>query len=167
MQLEAELGVTLFRRSNHHIILTEDGILLKRRAQEMVHLEEKTKQDFRQKTEDLSGQLDIGCGQFLGFGYVADLLIAHPGVTYQLYSGDYNNVVDSIERGNFDLGLIFAPVDIRKYNCLTLPVEEQWGVLVQDTSPLAEKGCVTPEDIIPYPILSPSTSDLTYQRLYA
>ena len=74
MQLEAELGVTLFRRSNHHIILTEDGILLKRRAQEMVHLEEKTKQDFRQKTEDLSGQLDIGCGQFLGFGYVADLL---------------------------------------------------------------------------------------------
>lgn len=171
MQLETELGVKLFRRSNHHIILTEDGLLLKRRAQEMVYLADKTKQDFTQKTEDLSGQLDIGCGQFRSFDYVAELLIAfkrqYPGVTYQLYSGDYNDVIDSIERGIFDLGLVFAPVDVRKYACLTLPMEERWGVLVPNHTPLAQKDCVTPADIIPYPILIPSTSALTYQRLYA
>ena len=83
MQLEEELGVKLFVRSNHNIILTEAGMLLKRRAQELVALADKTKRDFRHKAEELAGEIAIGSGELMGFSQFAELLGRfageHPG----------------------------------------------------------------------------------------
>ena len=110
MGLEQELGVKLFVRSNHNIILTEDGMILKRRAQEILSLADKTKRDFLQKDEALSGTISIGSGEFLSTRYLTDCIAAyrkkHPLVRYELYSGNAGNIRDYIERGLLDLGLM-------------------------------------------------------------
>ena len=91
-QLEEELGVELFTRSNHNIILTEDGMILKRRAQEMLALAEKTKQDLIHRDEELSGKITIGSGEFKSTRVLSQIIVAfsekYPLVQYEIYSGN-------------------------------------------------------------------------------
>ena len=159
-QLEEELGVELFVRSNHNIILTEDGMILKRRAQEMLALAEKTKRDFVHREENLEGVISIGSGEFLSTRLLTDCIAAfrekHPRVRYEFYSGNAENIRDNMERGLLDVGLMSEPVDIRKYEFLSMPVREEWGVLVRSDSPLAEKTQVEPKDLIGVPLISTS-----------
>ena len=135
-QLEKELGVELFVRGKHNINLTEDGMILKRRAQEMLSLAEKTKRDFLHKDEALEGVLSIGSGEFLSTRYLTDCIAAyrkkHPLVRYELYSGNAGNIRDYIERGLLDLGLMSEPIDIRKYEFVSMPIKEQWGAWVRN-----------------------------------
>lgn len=98
--LEQELGVKLFVRSNHNIILTEDGMILKRRAQEILTLADRTKRDFLQKDEALLGTVTIGSGEFRSTEYLAKIIAAfrekYPGVKYEIYSGNAGNIRDYI-----------------------------------------------------------------------
>lgn len=156
MQLEQELGVQLFHRSRYHIVLTDDGILLRRRAQELVDLAEKTLGEFRQK-EQLRGEISIGSGDLEGMALLAKLLASfqqlHPEVTYQIYSGNADHTKERIEGGTLDLGLLLEPVDISKYDFIRMPVKEQWGVLVHQDSPLAQKESVSPADLAQVPLI--------------
>lgn len=156
--LEAELGVKLFYRSNHNIILTEDGMILKHRAQEILSLADRTKRDFLSKGENLEGTIAIGCGEFLSTRILTDCIAAfrrkYPAVRYELYSGDTGNIKDSIERGLLDIGLMAEPIDMRKYEFLSMPIREQWGALVRTDSPLAAKKTIRPKDLIGLPIIS-------------
>lgn len=158
MQLEEELGVKLFVRSNHNIILTEAGMLLKRRAQELVALADKTKRDFRHKAEELAGEIAIGSGEFLSTSVFSRMMGSfrqeHPLVRYQIYSGNADNIRDSIERGLLDLGVMTEPVDIRKYDFAPMPLNEIWGVLVRTGSELAEREAVRPEDLAGVPLIT-------------
>ena len=157
-ELETELGVKLFTRSNHNIVLTEDGMLLKRRAQEILSLADKTKRDFLYKEENLEGTVTIGSGEFLSTGILTDCIAAfhkkYPLVRYELYSGNADNIKDNIERGLLDMGLMSEPIDIRKYEFVSMPNREQWGALVRKNSPLAEKECITPLDLAGLPLIS-------------
>lgn len=157
-QLEEELGVELFVRSNHNIILTEDGMILKRRAQEILSLADKTKRDFLLKEENLGGIISIGSGEFLSTRYLTDCIAAfrkiHPFVHYEFYSGNAQNIRDYIERGLLDIGLMSEPIDIRKYEFVSMPIKEEWGALVQNNSPLAEKDFITPQDLVGIPVIS-------------
>lgn len=159
-QLEEELGVELFVRSNHNIILTEDGMILKRRAQEILSLADKTKRDFLHKEENLEGVISIGSGEFLSTRFLTDCIAEfrkkHPLVRYEFYSGNAGNIRDYIERGLLDIGLMSEPIDIRKYDFITIPAKEQWGVLVQINSPLAEKEFIIPQDLVGVPLISTS-----------
>lgn len=150
MQLEEELGVKLFRRSKHSIILTDEGMRLKRRAQELVSLAEKTKREFEQKGQ-ISGEIAIGSGELKSTQLLAELLFSfrqkHPLVQYEIYSGNSDNIKERIERGALDFGLLMEPVSISKYEFLRLPVKEEWGVLVREDSVLAKKKVITPEDL--------------------
>ena len=156
--LERELGVKLFTRSNHNIILTEDGMILKRRAQEILSLADKTKQDFLSKEKSLEGIIAIGSGEFRSTRILTDCIAAfhrlHPLVRYEVYSGNTGNIRDRIERGLLDMGLILDPVDIRKYDLVPMPVRERWGALVRVGTPLAEKASVSPEDLVGVPLIS-------------
>ena len=120
--LETELGVKLFTRKNHSIVLTEDGMLLKHRAQEILSLVDRTKRDFLYKKEALQGTITIGSGEFLSTGILTDCIAAfrkkYPLVRYEFYSGNAVNLKDNIERGLLDVGLMMEPVDIRKYEFL-------------------------------------------------
>ena len=156
MQLEEELGVQLFHRSRYHIILTDDGMLLRRRAQELVDLAEKTAMEFRQK-DQLRGEISIGSGDLEGMSLLAGMLASfqklHPEVTYQIYSGNADHTKERIEGGTLDLGLLLEPVDISKYDFIRMPVKERWGVLVHEDGPLAQKEAVTPEDLAGVPLI--------------
>ena len=156
MQLEEELGVKLFHRSRYHIVLTDEGMLLRRRAQELVDLAEKTAQEFH-KAPDLRGEVSIGSGELEGMhvlaGFLASFQKLHPQVTYQIYSGNADEIKDQIERGTLDLGLLLEPVDISRYDILRLPVREQWGVHLPEDSPLAQKEAVTAQDLADLPLI--------------
>lgn len=157
MQLEEELGVKLFKRSNHSIILTDEGMLLKRRAQEIVSLAEKTEREFFHEGEQLSGEIAIGSGELHSVDFLSNMLATfqkeHPLVRYEIYSGNADSIKERIEKGLLDLGLLLEPVDIGKYEFARIPVREQWCVLAREDGPLPAKGTVTPEDLADMPLL--------------
>lgn len=158
-QLEEELGATLFVRSNHNIILTEDGMILKRRAQEILSLSDKIKRDFLHKDKDLEGIILIGSGEFLSTRCLTDCIAEfrkkHPLVRYEFYSGNAGNIRDHIERGLLDMGLMSEPIDIRKYEFISMPVKEEWGAFVREDSPLIDKEFVSPQDLVGIPLILP------------
>ena len=158
MQLEEELGVKLFERSRHRINLTDDGMLLRRRAQELVDLADKTMQEFRKEPE-LRGVISIGSGDLEGMhllaGWLASFQALHPQVTYQLYSGNADNTKERIEGGMLDLALLLAPVDISKYSFVRTPGREQWGVLGREDAELAARERGSPADLASVPLILP------------
>lgn len=159
MQLEEELGVQLFTRSKHRIVLTDDGMLLRRRAEELVSLAEKTKEELQQQQKELSGKICIGSGELQSSQFLAQLIFAfrqkHPLVQFELYSGHSDNIKERIEQGLLDVGLLQEPVDISKYDFLRTPMKEKWGVLVSEDCPLAQKEAVTPKDLAQAPLILP------------
>ena len=159
MQLEEELGVQLFRRSKHHIILTEEGMLLRRRAEEIVALADKTKDDLQHREEQLTGTIAVGSRELQSSRFLTQLLTAfqekNPLVRFAIYSGNSDNIKERIERGLLDVGLLQEPVDISKYSFVRTPCREQWGVLVRDDSELAARENVSPAELASVPLILP------------
>lgn len=157
MQLEEELGVKLFHRSKHSIILTEDGMLLKRRAQELVSLSDKIIQELSHKDNMLSGEIAIGCGETKSMSFISDRIRdfqqLNPLVLFSIHSAIADDIKERIERGILDMGLLTEPVDIGKYEFIRMPRKERWGILTRKDSELAEKESVTPEDLAGVPLL--------------
>ncbi len=157
MQLEEELGVKLFHRSKHSIILTEDGMLLKRRAQEIIDLTDKTEQEFSRKDGVISGEIAIGCGETQSMAFLSQQMVSfqrnHPLVQYNIYSAIADDIKERLEKGLLDMGLLMEPVDIGKYEFVRMPKKEHWGILIRKDSPLALKPFVTPEDLAKVPLL--------------
>lgn len=157
MQLEEELGVKLFHRSKHSIILTEDGMLLKRRAQELVSLSDKTIQELSHKDKMLSGEIAIGCGETKSMSFISDRIRdfqqLNPLVQFSIHSAIADDIKERIERGILDMGLLTEPVDIGKYEFIRMPQKERWGILTRKDSELAEKESVTPGDLAGVPLL--------------
>ena len=156
-QLEEELGVKLFQRSNHSIRLTEDGMLLKRRAQEIVALTDKTEKEFQHKEDSVSGEISIGSGETKSVHELAELISLfreeYPAVSYDFYTANADDIKERLDRGLLDIGLLAEPVDISKYNFIRLKGRERWGILVQKDSALAAKEYVKPEDLLEVPLL--------------
>ena len=169
MQLEEELGVTLFRRSKHRIILTEDGMLLRRRAEEIVSLAEKTRDDLRHTQDHLSGTIAVGSGELQSSRFLTQLIAAfqkeNPLVSFRIYSGNSDNIKERIERGLLDIGLLQEPVDIAKYHFVRTPVQEQWGVLVRADAELAAKDRVSPADLAGLPLILPDRENVQNELL--
>ena len=169
IQLEEELGVTLFHRSKHRIVLTEDGMLLRRRATEIVALADKTKNDFQHRQERLSGTVAIGSGELKSSRFltrlITDFQAENPLVTFAFYSGNSDNIKERIERGLLDAGLLQEPVDIAKYSFIHTPIREQWGVLVREDSGLAAKDSVSPEDLSGRPLIMPEREHVQNELL--
>lgn len=155
-QLEDELGVKLFERGNHNIVLTDDGMLLKRRAQEFMDLAEKTLRDFS-RDHELSGVVSIGSGELKSMQYLSEAIASfrtkYPLVTFEIYSGDSDHIKERIDRGLLDIGLLLEPVDIGKYDFVHTGVTEEWNALVSENSPLAEKDVLTPQDLSGVPLI--------------
>lgn len=158
MQLEEELGTKLFQRSKHNIYLTEDGMLLKKRAQDIVTLADRTQKEFSSKGEEtLSGEIFIGSGETRSVHDLAKVITSfqkeYPLVQFDLYTANADDIKERLDKGLADLGILSEPVDISKYNFMRLKRKERWGILVRSDSPLAEKEQVVPEDLVQIPIL--------------
>ena len=150
-QLEGELGVKLFHRSKHSIYLTTEGLLFRRRAQELIALADKAKEELSPAEEELSGKISIGCGELLSVEELSDLISAfqreHPLVQFHLHSGYNDDTKEKIEQGILDLGLLVEPVDISKYEFVRMQQKEEWGILVHRNSPLARLETILPENL--------------------
>lgn len=157
MQLEDELNIKLFKRSNHSIRLTEDGMLLKRRAQEIVSLAEKTEREFRHKEEAISGEIAIGSGETRSVHILAEMIARfqekYPMVQYDLYTANADDIKERLDKGILDIGLLTEPADISKYNFIRLKKREKWGILVRKDSELSSKEKIAPEDLLQVPLI--------------
>ena len=157
MQLEEELGVKLFHRGSHHIVLTEDGMRLKRRASEIVSLAERTLQEFSSTPQMLQGEISIGCGETANMTFLSQQMARfrqkHPQVRFNIHSATADDIREGMENGLFDLGLLLEPADISRHSFIRLPHREQWGVIVRDDSPLALLDHVTPKDLCQVPLI--------------
>ena len=157
MQLEEELGVSLFRRGKYHVTLTDGGVLLRRRAQEIVELAEKTEQEFLRQEGELAGEISIGAGESNSMTDLSQKIAAfrreHPAVRFSVYSATADDIKDRLEKGLLDLGLLAEPVDIGRYAFLRLPRRDRWGVWVRQDHPLARREAVGPEDLLGIPLL--------------
>ena len=156
IQLEEELGTKLFTRSSHRIQLTEDGMLLRHRAQELIQLADKMEKEFHQGQEEISGNIAIGSGETNGVRFLADIIRqfqeTYPMVQYDLYTASADDIKEKLEQGLLDIGLLTEPVDISKYNFIRLKEKERWGVLVREDDALAEKQVIRPEDLLGVPV---------------
>ncbi len=152
-QLEEELEAKLFERGNRKITLTEAGTLLRRRAEEMIALADKTEQEFLELNggDDVSGTISIGSGEISAVSELAKMIkefaAKNPKINFNFYSGNADNIKEQIDKGLLDFGLLLELVEIDKYDYLRMPVKEKWIVVVPKDSSLAEKENVTPQDL--------------------
>jgi len=161
--LEKELGKQLLIRGSKKITLTEDGMLLRKRAEELVDLMEKTKAELTSSNENINGEIYIGCGETEAISFLAqaarNLQKDHPLIHYHIYSGDEERVIEKLDKGLIDFGLLVNPADISNYDYIHLPIKDTWGVLMRKDSLLAKKDKIRAEDLWDKPlILSHQTS---------
>lgn len=157
MQMEEQLGVKLFHRSKHSVILTDEGRLLRRRAQEIVALADKAEKELAQGEEAISGEITIGCGETKNMAYLSQMMVSfreqYPDVTFDIYTAIADDVKERIENGILDFGLMLEPVEITKYNFVRMPLKESWYVLMRKDCPLAKLERITPEDLVGVPLM--------------
>lgn len=156
-ELEDELGTPLFIRTNRSVILTKDGLRLRKRAQEIVDLMDKTREEFSDMDEEISGDVYIGGGETHVMREIAKIAIAvareYPGIHYHLFSGNAEDVSERLDKGLLDFGIVIEPADIRKYDFLKIPGRDTWGLIMPKTHPLAQKQAISPKDLDGLPIL--------------
>ncbi len=156
-ELEDELGKRLLIRGGKKVTLTEEGELLKKRAEEMVGLMEKTRAELNGSDGNISGDIYIGSGETDAVSYfaqaAANLQKRYPMIRYHIYSGDAEWVTERLDKGLIDFGLLVGPADMDRYDGIRLPVSDTWGMLMRRDDPLAGKDSVTAEDIKDRPLL--------------
>ena len=160
MQLEDELGAQLYIRGKNKITLTEEGMLLRRRAEEIVDLADKAENAFRDKTEKISGTIAIGAAEALGSRILASYMKRfsdkYTDVQFELYNEMADHIKDKIDKGILDIGLVLEPIDTSKYEFIRFSGKETWGILCRKDHPLTNKERIAVEDIRPYPLILPS-----------
>lgn len=157
MELEEELGVTLFHRGNRRITLTDEGMLLRNRAEQIVELVQKTKGEVAAADEAVSGTVYIAAGETHAFRTLAasarNLLGQYPGIRVHLFSGNAEDVMERLDKGLADFGLLIEPADVTRYEYFRLLAVDRWGVLMRKDSPLATLDAVQPEDLWKVPLI--------------
>lgn len=155
--LEDELGKTLIIRGNRKISLTEEGMILRKRAEEIISLMHKTENEITLSDNELAGDIHIGTGETGAFRLLAkitrQLQLEYPHIRYHIVSDDSIDVIEGLDRGLIDFGIIFEPCDLTKYEYIRLPIQDEWGVLMHQESPLAHKKTITYQDIIDQPLI--------------
>ena len=162
-ELEEELGVTLFQRGSRRITLTEEGMVLRRRAEELVQLMQRTEDEVRQVKNHLTGSVRIGAGESHAFHYLsqtaASLAAEYPGIRFDVVSGDTRDLLDQLENGLIDFALVFTDFDRTLYHSVELPAEDSFGVLLRRDDPLAQKEALTLADLSDRPVLVSRASE--------
>ncbi len=155
--LEEELGQKLFTRTNYSIRLTEAGMLLRKRAEDILDMVDKTTNEFQALEEDIGGDIHIGCAESDGIKYLARCLNTlheiNPNIRYHLHSGNTEDIAGRLDKGILDFAVIVQNVDLSKYNYLELPSTDIWGIIMRQDSPLANKTALQMEDLLGLPLI--------------
>ena len=155
-QLEEELGVQLFIRGKH-LALTDAGVMLRRRAEEVTALMDKIESEFEEQSE-VGGVISIGSGGLLALQSLTPVMESfrqkYPKVQYQLYTNSAEYVKERLDQGLLDFGFLLEPIDITKFDYIRMPEKERWGLLMQVDHPLAKKDYITREDLFSIPLIT-------------
>lgn len=164
--MEEELGKQLLIRGtkgSRKVTLTEEGMILRKRAEEILDLVKKTECEITLSDNVIMGDVYIGTGETDAVRLIARaaraLHNAHPGIRYHISSGNANFVMEQLDKGLIDFGIVFGAVDLTKYNALKISDSDIWGVLMRKDSPLAEKGTIAPEDLWDKPLILSQQED--------
>ena len=157
-ELEAELNTRLFERTNRRIVLTESGMLLRRRAEELVSLADKVQQEFQSGDDELMGQISIGSGVTAAVSESLPKLLQayaqrYPQVRFALHTGVAAGIKDQLDKGLLDIGILMEPIEVEKYDFVRLPNKEVWGILMPEDDPLARRSEITPGDLRDLPLI--------------
>lgn len=157
--LEEEVGVTLFTRGARKITLTNEGILLRRRAEEILQLVDKTEKELAEQDEQVEGKISIGCGEIASVQLLPKLFQSfrekYPQVSFDIFTATADLVKEQMEKGLLDMGLLLEPIDVEKYEYIRLKKKDQWVVLMRPEDPLAQKESITPQDLYSLPLILP------------
>ncbi len=158
--MEEELGKQLLIRGtkgSRKVTLTEEGMILRKRAEEILNLVQKTEREISLSDQVIVGDVYIGAGETDAVRFIAkaakELYQAYPGIHYHIASGNAEFVLERLDKGLIDFGIVFGPVDHTKYNSIPLPYKDTWGVLMRKDSSLAEKKEILPEDLWDKPLI--------------
>ena len=158
-ELEGELGKKLFIRGNYNVRLTDEGMLLRKRAEDILEMVDKTEEEFKALGEITGGDIRIGCAESEGIRHLAQRIKAvqaqYPRIRVHLYSGDRSDLAERLEQGLLDFAVLVESNDLSKYNYLPLPGADTWGIILRKDHPLAEREAVVPEDLLDVPLICP------------
>ena len=158
-QMEEEVGVKLFDRGTRKISLTDEGMLLRRRAEEIIDLSDKTVRELLTREEQVEGVVSIGGGELGAMEQVVELCGTfqrkYPRVRFDIYTATADVVKERVERGNLDIGILLEPIDIEKFEYIRFAGREQWVVLMRKNDPLAQFDTIHAEQLESLPLILP------------
>lgn len=156
--MEDELGKQLLIRGSRKITLTEEGMILRKRAEEIIDLVQKAENEITLSDEIISGDIYIGTGETDAVRVIANvakkLNEQSPDINYNIISGDAVDIIEKLDDGLIDFAVLLEPVDISKYNYIKLPMKDVWGVLMRRDCALADKQYITAEDLWDKPLIA-------------
>ena len=154
--LEEELGKQLFIRHAFHIELTDEGQLLRKRAEDLVTMADKISSEFASLDDLRGGELYFGLAESYQIRLLAreirQFKVSYPDLRYHITSGSTELVLERLDKGILDFAVLVETPDYRKYNALEFPEADRWGLVISKRDPLAAKSCITVEDLIGVPL---------------
>lgn len=157
IELEEELGLKLLIRGKRKVTLTDEGMLLRKRAEQIMDLVQKTEEELAATDEVVGGSVYIGAGETHAFrtlaGEIKTMTGKYPDIRFHLFSGNAEDVTERLDKGLLDFGLLIEPADVTKYDYLRLQAVDTWGVLMRKDSPLATLDAIRPEDLWQEPLI--------------
>lgn len=156
--LEKELGQQLLIRGKYKISLTPEGMILRKRAEEIVDMVEKTEAEFRSINDIIGGDIYIGCGETDSMKLIAEVMKEiqeeYPEIKFHIHSGNAEDVIEKLDKGLLDFGILIQPIDLSKYDHISIPQKDVWGVVMRTDSPLAKKKSINLEDLKNVPLIA-------------
>ena len=158
--LEEEVGAKLFVRDSRPLALTDEGLLLRRRAEEILELMEKTEAEISSQEEQVEGMVSIGCGELASVKLLMEMIARfsgqYPRVCFDVYTANADQIKQRMDHGLTDVGLLMEPVNLERYEYIRMPVKERWAALMPAGVPLAKREFVTAKDLADIPVIMPS-----------
>ena len=156
-ELEKELGQKLFIRGNHSVSLTPEGIILRKRAQEIIDLVDKTENEFTSFKDEVMGDIFIGSGETKSIKLITDIMKTlkkdYPKIKFHIVSGDSGDLVERLDKGLLDFCVLIQPFNLEKYDYIDLGEKDTWGLLLRKDDPLADKKSIKIEDLMELPLI--------------
>ena len=157
IKLERDIGKKLFIRSRHNIELTPEGFLLKKRAEEIMDLIDKTRADFKSNEKIIAGDIYIGGGETYAIELIAEIMKDiqeyYPNIIYHIQSGNSEDITEKLDKGLLDFGILTEPSDLSKYEYIKMPVKDTWGILMRKNSKLSKNQFITRKDLLNLPLI--------------
>ena len=155
-------------RGKYKVTLTPEGMILRKRAEEIIDLVEKTEAEFQSISDIITGDIYIGGGESDSMKYIDEIIkeiqIEFPDIKFHIYSGNAEDVMEKLDKGLLDFGILIQPVDFSKYDHLELPEKDRWGVIMRKDNPLSKKENITVDDLLNIPILASRQMSPKYSK---